>query len=639
MTTIRKTVASRDGLEFVLSDETVDRMGDVVSVDGWVLANFKKNPIALFGHSSSFPIGTWSNIRVEAGKLIAKLNLAARGTSARLDELISLVEQGILRAVSVGFIPLKSEPIDEKRPYDGMRFIKQELLETSLVSVPANPAAIALAKSLNISDETMSLAFGEHAGVRRKDVSATGEHADLTTANAKRPAGLPSLPKAKSMTTMTLSQRIEGAQTGLTEKKDKLSELTSAEALDVEALTELTAQIDSEEKTLDALKAAEAKIGVDARASSSALPATVPAQVRRPLGHTEKSGMDLLVKASVVRGQAYASGISIEKALEMRYPGHEAVGIVAKADQTVGLTTVSHWADDLVQTAYFGFLEALQGHSIFPDLLAGGLSLTFDRWGSLSLPRRTAGTAGGGFVAEGSPIRVGKITTAAATLTPKKMGVIVAFTKELAKRSTPAIEAIVRQAILEDTSAILDPILLDATAVSAARPAGLLNGVAAVGTGYGGGDYQAVREDFKALMAPFFSANAQSGIVVIMNPAQGLSMALMEGPVGDPSWLQRIKDRVSIIESTHATANRLIAVRASDFAGAGGNPEFDVSEQATIHMEDTTALEIVSGTGPTTADPVRSLWQTASVGVRMLMDVSWTMRRTGMVAWVDTTTW
>jgi hypothetical protein len=40
-------------------------------------------------------------------------------------------------------------------------------------------------------------------------------------------------------------------------------------------------------------------------------------------------------------------------------------------------------------------------------------------------------------------------------------------------------------------------------------------------------------------------------------------------------------------------------------------------------MEDTTPLEIVSGTGPTTADPVRSLWQTASVGVRMLMDVSW----------------
>jgi hypothetical protein len=48
-------------------------------------------------------------------------------------------------------------------------------------------------------------------------------------------------------------------------------------------------------------------------------------------------------------------------------------------------------------------------------------------------------------------------------------------------------------------------------------------------------------------------------------------------------------------------------------------------------MEDTTPLEIVSGTGPTAADPVRSLWQTASVGVRMIMDVSFKMRRSGMI--------
>jgi hypothetical protein len=204
-------------------------------------------------------------------------------------------------------------------------------------------------------------------------------------------------------------------------------------------------------------------------------------------------------------------------------------------------------ADRLLQ----GFLQALVGKSVFPELLGRGLSLTFDRWGSLSLPRRTAGTAGGGFVAEGSPIRVGKITTAAATLTPKKMGVIVAFTKELAKRSTPAIEGIVRDAIIEDTVAILDPILLDATASSTIRPAGLLNGVSAVGPALVVATTIAVTEDFKALLAPFYSANGADGIVVLMNPAQGLNMSMMEGPVGDPNWLQRIKDRVTIIESTN----------------------------------------------------------------------------------------
>jgi len=94
MTVIRKLAASSgEGPEFVLSDATVDRYGDIVEPAGWDLTNFLANPIALFGHSNNFPIGRWSDVRVEGGKLIAKLNLAAKGTSARIDELISLVEQ------------------------------------------------------------------------------------------------------------------------------------------------------------------------------------------------------------------------------------------------------------------------------------------------------------------------------------------------------------------------------------------------------------------------------------------------------------------------------------------------------------------------------------------------------------------
>ena len=625
MTMVHKAVAGGDGLEFVLSDGTVDRYGDIVDPEGWVLTNFKKNPVALFGHNSSFPIGRWTDLRVEAGKLIGKLMLAKRGTSYRIDELIGLVEQGILRAVSVGFRPLKSEPINPDRPYGPQKYLKQELLETSLVSVPANPAALSMAKSLNVSDETIRLVFGEHADERPGGTTPVGEHAVSHQSHERA-----------SAMTRTLSQRIEDAQTDLVAKKDRLAELNAADTLDLDAIEQLNADIDVGERTVKALKASEAKIGVDAR---SAVTPSAPAQPRRPLGHTEKDGMDLLVRAMVVRGVSHYGGMSLEKALEQRYPGHEALAAILRADQVIGTTTGSHWADDLVQTAYFGFLEALKPYSVFPALLSRGLSLMFDRWGTLVLPGRTAGTAGGGFVGEGSPIKVGKLTTFGAQLSPKKMGIIVAFSKELAKRSTPAVEGVVRQGMLEDTAAALDPLLLDATAGSATRPAGLLNGVSAVATGFGGGDYQAVREDFKALLAPFVTANGVDNVVVIMNPTQGLNLAMMEGPVGDPAWFDRIRERVTFIESTSATAGRLVAVRASDFAGAGGDPEFDVSEQATIHMEDTTPLEIVSGTGPTTADPVRSLWQTNSVGVRMLMDVSWVMRRSGMVQWINGTTW
>jgi len=624
MTVIRKTVADGgSGMDFVLSDATIDRYGDSIDPKGWVLGFFKKNPIALFGHDASFPIGTWSNIRVEGGKLIASLNLAKRGTSTRLDELIGLVEQKVLRAVSVGFVPRKAEPINPDKPYAGTRYLEQELLETSLVSVPANPAALAVAKSMNVSDEIISLAFGEHADARPRDVT-NGEHAVIQPA-----------PKGKSMT--TLSQRILDAQNSLNVKRDTLANLNAAEDLDLDAIEALNDDITHTERTITALKASEAKIGLDAGTPQ----ASVPASPRRPLGQKDTNGLDLIVRAAVVRGVAHFGGMPVERALEQRYPGHEALAMIVKADQTIGTTTVSGWAAELVQTVNQGFMDALMPYSIYPALRSRGIGVNFDGIGTVSLPSRTAGGAGGGFVAEGSPIRVGRVTTAAVTMTPKKLGVIVPFSRELAKRSTPAIEALVRQAILEDTAVILDSAIIDAVAASTARPAGLLNGVSAVASGYGGGDYQAVVADLKALLAPFYAANAGDNITVLMNPAQGLALSMMPGPgaAGEFGWAAPLTSRLNIIESTTVPSGRLIALRNSDFATALGDaPEFDISEQATVHMEDTTPLEIVSAAG-TVADPIRSFFQTATIGVRMLMDVSWKMRRSGMVQWVDGTSW
>lgn len=625
MTVIRKAVAlGGDGLDFILSDATVDSYGDIVEPSGWDLERFKLNPIALFAHDHRFPIGTWENVRVEAGKLMATLKLAAKGTSQRIDELISLVEQSVLRATSVGFMPRKYEPIDAKHPYDGTRFTEQELLETSVVSVPANPAALAVAKSLNLSAETMILAFGEHADARRE--MAIGKSADNP-------------PKPKEKTMKTLSQRIEDAQNKLVAQRDTLVELNSAEELDLDAIEQLTSDIDQQERTVAALKASEAKIGADAGIGVTER-ATVAAQARRPLGQKETSGIDLLVRSIVVRGVAEFGAMTIDQALEKRYPGHEALAMVVKADQTIGTTTVSGWASELVQTVNQGFMDALMPYSIYPALRERGIGVNFDGIGTVSLPSRTAGGAGGGFVAEGAPIRVGRITTAATTMTPKKLGVIVPFSRELAKRSTPAIEALVRQAILEDTAVILDSAIIDNAAASTARPAGLLNGVSAAASGYGGGDYQAVIADFAALLAPFYTANAADNITVLMNPIQGLKLAMMPGPDGTFGWFERLRERLNIVESTTVPAGRLIALRNSDFATALGDaPEFDISEQATVHMEDASPLEIVSGTGPTTSDPVRSFFQTATIGVRMLMDISWKMRRSGMVQWIDTTSW
>ena len=121
-------------------------MGDVIRADGWDLTSFKKNPVALFGHSHDQILGIWENVRVEGKKLLGRLKLAKPGTSELVDTVRSLIDQRILKAVSVGFQPIEAEPRKSGGGYD---FIKSALHEVSVVSVPANPNALAIAKALS----------------------------------------------------------------------------------------------------------------------------------------------------------------------------------------------------------------------------------------------------------------------------------------------------------------------------------------------------------------------------------------------------------------------------------------------------------------------------------------------------------
>ena len=57
-------------------------------------------------------------------------------------------------------------------------------------------------------------------------------------------------------------------------------------------------------------------------------------------------------------------------------------------------------------------------------------------------------------------------------------------------------------------------------------------------------------------------------------------------------------------------------------------------------MEDTAPAQIsAAGTPNAIAAPVRSMFQTDSIALRMIMDLNWTMRRAGMVAFVAGVTW
>jgi hypothetical protein len=96
---------------------------------------------------------------VKNGALRGHLQIAPEGTSDRLDEIKKLIDCGVLRACSVGFRSIESKP--RAGSSGGTVYVRSELVETSLVSVPANVNALAIARSMGISQETQRLVFSQ----------------------------------------------------------------------------------------------------------------------------------------------------------------------------------------------------------------------------------------------------------------------------------------------------------------------------------------------------------------------------------------------------------------------------------------------------------------------------------------------
>jgi uncharacterized protein len=133
----------------IASNETKDRMGDVIKADGWALNSFKKNPVLLFAHQYNIPpIGVAKNIKIEGNKLTFEPVFHNITQLAREIKAMFESDPPIMRAFSVGFLPLKFNE-------DDFHIIeKQELLEISAVPVPANQdALISISKSLKPEEE------------------------------------------------------------------------------------------------------------------------------------------------------------------------------------------------------------------------------------------------------------------------------------------------------------------------------------------------------------------------------------------------------------------------------------------------------------------------------------------------------
>jgi len=144
----------------IISTEQPDRMGDIVRAGGMDDENYQKNPVVLFGHDyGSFPVGKslWRKRTTRNGSkgILAKTQFADTDEGRKVFELW---RDGFLNAASIGFMNKEAEPIRaEDGGWVGHDFKKWELLEYSIVPVPANAGAVRL--SLDGLPEMLVKAF------------------------------------------------------------------------------------------------------------------------------------------------------------------------------------------------------------------------------------------------------------------------------------------------------------------------------------------------------------------------------------------------------------------------------------------------------------------------------------------------
>ena len=175
----------------------------------------------------------------------------------------------------------------------------------------------------------------------------------------------------------------------------------------------------------------------------------------------------------------------------------------------------------------------------------------------------------------------------------------------------------------EDVIAGIDTAFFATTVGSATQPAGLLYG-ASTTSGYAGGDRTAIEEDLIYLSN---AVSATGNVTYVVGPKR-LARLRVRAP--------DIFAQTDIVASAAVPKTRIVAVDpVSLLISVDKAPEILRLEEALIHMSDVPLPISDSGV----ADPTRSLWQTATVALRVIHELDFVKRRTDAAAYVENPSW
>ncbi len=636
----------------VATTPTPDRVGDIVEPLG---VEFQNPMPLLWQHWHDKPVGTVEFDPPTAKGITFTAKLAKVDEEGKLkdrvDEAWQSIKAGLVRGVSIGFSPIEYSWLDE----GGMRFLKSEVYELSLVTVPANAeATITTIKSID-----------------RKQLAAQGKKAVPVVrctpagASATKTKTIKSPKPEEGHDMKTIAEQIADFEaTRVTKAADMQALMDKAaedgvtlDAEQSEAFDTLEAEVAAIDKHIARLKgmqktqAATAKSVVEDKDQRiKTLDMKDGLQVRAKNTQKLEPGIAFAraAKCLALGHLEHRDAISIAKAL---YEGQDQIiaatqRLVTKAAVAPATTSHATWAGPLVgdETSVFAdFVAFLRPQTILGRFGQNGIP------GLRNVPFRVPliGQTSGGdayWVGEGKPKPLTKFDFERKTIEPLKVANIAVATMETVRDSSPSAETIIRDQLAAACRERQDLDFIDPAkaAVAGVSPASILNGVAGIPSS--GTDADAVRADIKALFTAFIQANnAPTAGVFIMSSVTALALSLMQNALGQAEFpgismtggvLFGLPVIVSEYVPTSSSGSLVALVNASDIYEADeGGIDLSMSTEASLQMDD-------APTDPVTASTVLvSLWQHNLVGFRAERTINWARRRDSAVAYLTGVNW
>jgi Phage capsid family len=269
------------------------------------------------------------------------------------------------------------------------------------------------------------------------------------------------------------------------------------------------------------------------------------------------------------------------------------------------------------------FLRSLQPLSAGAQLLDLGIGLSFGSNATISLPNITAIYAD--WVGELAPIPSRAGTTAATQFVPYKLAVLVSLSNEMI-RHTEA-EAIVTQVLAESCAPALDASLFSANAgVAGLKPPGLLYGITPSPASTATPAIEAMISDLATLGAAVAPFSGNNGIAYIASAAQAIAVNL------------RLRPRYPVLATNALPAKTVLCVATPALVSATEPvPQIDSATETLVNEADPAQAIVLPNGG--TASPTRSLLQTDSVSLRLRLPITWALRTSGAVAYIQNVNW